>query len=427
MFGHMLNDSNRKEDLAKFQDKRVLLVGLGNTSCDICIELAGFASKIHIAHRRGRKLMSRYQDDGLPTDLALSWSTFQAKNYMDWYWPSLTWWAVDNMMTSATIAAAARGEPSGTTAGEKKKIAEKRLREEWKILPAPSMKHVNPVASESLYDSLRSGYVTLVSGFKGFNGDKLALFDDGTEVEVDAVVFCTGYKANWDFLPDLPMNGSYGVPLTTAGETDPSKVPHLPRLYQNIFPTQWATSFAFTSFNHPQDNNPATQELISMAIAQIWAADAASKLQDQKVAPVGYRSPARLPSTDEMERAIDDWQTWWRQNWEIQSGMLESFTPLHPWYRFLHDAAGTGMFENVGHGLALTKGWGLWWRDRDLYKWMTKTPSSNVGFRVFETNPLGIPGCGRRTWSGARDTLKEIYEEVEELKAKAKAKTVKQA
>ncbi|KAJ4405029.1 hypothetical protein N0V82_010391 [Gnomoniopsis sp. IMI 355080] len=417
----------RKEDLKKFQDKRVLLVGLGNTSCDICIELTGFASKIHIAHRRGRKLLSRYDENGLPVDLGLSWSIFQGKNFMDWKLPSFTAWALDNFMTSNAIASAAKGEPSGSTPAEKKKIAEKRLREEWKLLPAPSLRQVNPVVSESLYDSLRSGNVSLVSGFKGFKGDKVVSFEDGTELEVDAVIFCTGYKANWDLFPDLPMNGSCGVPTSTASKVGDSHVPNLPRLYQNIFPTQWASSLAFTSYNHPQDNNPATQELISMAVAQIWAADAASKLQNQKPAPAGYRPPARLPPVAEMERAIDEWQTWWRSNWKIAPGMLESFLPHYPWYRFLHDAAGTGMFENLGHFFALDKGWGLWWRDPDMYKWMTKAPSSNVGFRVFETNPLGIPGCGRSTWSGAREALREIYEGAEDFKAKAKAKTVKQA
>lgn len=348
---------------------------------------------------------------------------------MDWKLPSFTSWAVDGFMTSSSIATAARGEPEGSSPAEKKKIAEKRLREEWKLLPAPSMRQVNPVASESLFDSLRGGNVSLVSGFKGFKGDKVVLFDDGTELEVDVVIFCTGYKAKWDLFPDLPMNGSCGVPLSTAGKIESSGVPNLPRLYQNIFPTQWATSLAFTSYNHPQDNNPATQELISMALAQIWAADAASKLPDQKPAPPGYRAPARLPPIDEMEQAIDEWQAWWRSNWKIAPGMLESLTPHYPWYYFLHDAAGTGMFEYLGHFFALSKGWGLWWQDRDLYKWMTKAPSTNIGFRIFETNPLGIPGCGRSTWEGAREALRAVYEEAEDCKAKAKAnaKAVKQA
>lgn len=357
-------------------------------------------------------------------DFGFSWSIFQGKNFMDWKLPSFTSWAVDGFMTSLSIATAARGEPEGSSPAEKKKIAERRLREEWKLHPAPSMRQVNPVASESLYDSLRGGNVSLVSGFKGFKGDKVVLFDDGTELEVDVVIFCTGYKANWDFFPDLPMNGSCGVPLTTAGKIVSSKVPNLPRLYRNIFPTQWATSLAFTSYNHPQDNNPATQELISMALAQIWAADAASKLPDHKPAPPGYRAPARLPPIDEMERAIDEWQTWWRSNWKIAPGMLESLVPHYPWYYFLHDAAGTGMFEYLGHSFALSKGWGLWWQDRDLYKWMTKAPSTNIGFRIFETNPLGIPGCGRSTWDGAREALRAIYEEAEDYKAKAKAKAV---
>lgn len=48
---------------------------------------------------------------------------------------------------------------------------------------------------------------------------------------------------------------------------------------------------------------------------------------------------------------------------------------------------------------------------------MSKGPNTNVAFRVFETNPLGIPGCGRSTWTGARDALRALYEESEDFKS----------
>lgn len=295
------------------------------------------------------------------------------------------------------------------------------------------MKQVNPVSSEYLYDALRSGDVALVPGFKAFKGDKSVLLDDGTELEADVVIFCAGYRADWKIFPDLPMNGSCGVPLSTAGEagktasSEAPTTPHLPRLYQNIFPTRWASSLAFSSYNHPQENNPAAQELVSMAVAQIWAADAASTLPQefQKTAPAGYRQPARLPPVDEMERAIEEWQTWWRENWKVDHSMLESSTPGYGWFRFLHEAAGTGMYDNLGHLFAVHKGWGLWWRDPELYSWIARGPMTNVAYRVFETNPLGIPGCGRPTdVAGARQALKDIYTQAEDIKRKARAKTL---
>ncbi|CAN8097772.1 unnamed protein product [Discula destructiva] len=286
---------------------------MGNTSVDLCIELAAVTSNIYLTRRRGRKLMSTSDDDGVPVDFMMTWPVGQTKYLMDWKFPSFTWWVLDKFLDAGTIATAARGELEGSTIKEKRKIAERRLREDWKLLPAPSFKHFNPVVGDKIYDLLRSETVTLVRGFKSFQGDKTVLLDDGTELDVDVVIFCTGYKADWSLFPDLPMNGASGVPLSTAGDigkSGPSTVPVLPRLYQNIFPVQWGTSLAFSSYNHPQENNPATQELISMAVSQVWAADAASKLPEQKKAvPAGYRHPARLPSTSKMDRAIDEWQT----------------------------------------------------------------------------------------------------------------------
>lgn len=337
-------------------------------------------------------------------------------------------------VTSAMISSAARGE-RGASASEKKKTAEKRLREEWHLIPTPSMKQVNPVSSESLYDALRGGDVALVSGFKAFEGDKSVSLDDGTNLEADVVIFCTGYEADWSLFPDLPMNGSCGVPLSTAsgaGKTASPGAPtppRLPRLYQNIFPTSWASSLAFSNYSHPQESNPAAQELVSMAVAQIWAADAASTLapEARETAPAGYRPPARLPPADEMERAIDGWQAWWRANWEVDHGMLQSAIPGYGWFRFLHEAAGTGMYDNLGHLFAFHKGWGLWWRDRELYTWIAQGPMTNMAFRVFDTNPLGIPGCGRRVNKNARQALKDIYEQAEEIKRRAKARTLNAA
>lgn len=340
---------------------------------------------------------------------------------MDYMFPSLAEMLLDKTVTSIMIDTAAKAQV-GSTPAEKRKTAEKRLREEWHFLPASTMRYSNPVSNDEVLEAFTRKDIIPVPGFKAFNedggkGTRTVILDDSSDLEVDVVLFCTGYKNNFDLFPDLEMDGCGGLPLITAREMgkSPAKVPHLPRLYQSIFPPQWASSVAFTSYAASQENFPANAELTALAIAQIWAAETASTTTT--TIPEGYRQPARLPSVREMEAQVDSWHTWWRSHWETDHSMQEGFLSTHHWFRFLHGAAGTGMYEHVDHMFSL-RGWALWWRDRELYTWIAHGPKTNIAWRIFDTNPLGIPGCGRRTWSGAREALRESYEQWMQYKQK---------
>ncbi len=50
-----LTSSNRPEE---FKEKRVLVVGLGNTAADTAASLAGVASKIYLSHTSGTFVVS---------------------------------------------------------------------------------------------------------------------------------------------------------------------------------------------------------------------------------------------------------------------------------------------------------------------------------------------------------------------------------
>lgn len=78
---------------------------------------------------------------------------------------------------------------------------------------------------------------------------------------------------------------------------------------------------------------------------------------------------------------------------------------------------GHGCADHVDHLFSL-RGWALWWRDRELWSWIARGPVSNCYWRVFETNPEEVPGCGRQTWKGAREATRQLYEEREELKGR---------
>ncbi|GKU10059.1 unnamed protein product, partial [Fusarium langsethiae] len=262
--------------------KRVMVVGIGNTGCEIALSLCKHASETYLAYRRGRILVSRYEKNGVPTDSQIPWPVLRLKYLMDYYLPSLSKWATDKFMITKMIQDAAKHEPGGDIISEKQRlyVAERRARGEWRLVPCPSMAHRNPAVQEAIFPAFHNNDITPVHGFVDFAGEHTVLLADGTTVEVDAVIFATGYRHNFSIMPELEMDGAAGMELQRAETTereqngeDKTQQPKLPRLYQMIFPPKRASSIAFLSWLAPQENVWCVCELASMALAQVWVAE----------------------------------------------------------------------------------------------------------------------------------------------------------
>ena len=358
-------------------------------------------------------MVSRYFDDGVPTDCTVPWPGLRFQDLLDYKFPWLAGPLLDRFIRRQMIHDAARmvsgkvPEELGLSERGRRKRAEEKIRRDWRLMPCASMVHVHPIVQEHFIPALYSGAVTPVRGFKAFVGADKALLDDGSSVEVDAVVFCTGYTLDFGISPELEMDGTCGLPLVTTAKAKAGarREPHLPRLHHMIFPPRWASSVAFMSWMSPPGTAWCVRELASMAVAQAWAAETARELGLSQP-PDGYRKPALLPSEAEMNAEVDKYHAWWRREWEKELSVHSASVRSHTFYRFLHDMAGTGMYDNLDHALTL-RGWRLQWKDRRLHRWLSKGPANSYAWRMFETNPKGIPGCGRRTWPGARQAVED--------------------
>ena len=381
------------------------------------LSLRGSAS-VYQSYRRGRIILSRFRHN-VAFDTYFTWPDLRLKYLLDHAAPRLFWPACDKFMVKSMIEAAAESDVTepGASRREKRKRTERRMREDWHLLPCASMNITNPVVQEDFIPALRRGEIIPVQGFRDFAGEKEVELTDGRVLEVDAVIFCTGYSLDFSIMPELEMNGTCGIPVRTAEEISAAKFrtprqenehvqePDIPRLYQMIFPPRRASSIAFLSWITPQESRWGVFELASMAIAQIWAAEMA---QSQELGPVSYirRPPALLPHLDEMNAQVNAYQTWFRRQWEKDHSIAEGFVQGHTFYRFLHNAAGTGLYGNLDHALS-GRGWRLYLEDRKLWTWLAKGPISSYSWRLFDTNPEGIPGCGRGAWLGARKALED--------------------
>lgn len=256
--------------------------------------------------------------------------------------------------------------------------------------------HAHPVVQEHFTSALDSGDITPVRGFKAFSGANKVLLDDGSEIDVDAVVFCTGYSLDFGIIPELEMDGSCGLPLVTAGEARGSRGPRresrLPRLYQMIFPPRWASSVAVLSWMSPLETYWSVCELASMAVAQSWAAETA---KEQGLAPpgAGYRKPALLPTEAEMNAEVDAYHAWWRRCWCQEPSMQPGMVRNHRFFRFLHERAGTAMFDNMGHCFSL-RGWRLRWKDWRLHRLLARGRPATTPGACSTRIPTAFPAAG---------------------------------
>ncbi|ERF70480.1 hypothetical protein EPUS_09222 [Endocarpon pusillum Z07020] len=422
-------------DSALLKQKRILVVGNGNTACELSVTLAKSASKVYQSYRRGRIMLSRHGDDGVPLDSQFTWPDLRLKYFLDSTIPWLTWPLADRFMRKRMIAHAARSEQvwPGESRAKRLKRTEKKMREEWRLLPCASIAHVHPAVQEDYIPAIRMGDITPLHGFKDFAGENQVLLADDALVEVDAVIFCTGYEMDFSIMPELEIDGACGMPLKRAGDgtrqrsmddTENSsdsgqrQQPRLPRLFQMIFPPRHASSIAFLSWLAPQESVWCVSELAAIAVTQIWVAETANSkgLYEMQQRPSTYRSPALLPPASKMNAQVDVYHAWFRTAWQKERSVRSGYVHhAHSFYRFLHEAAGTGLYQNLDHVLT-TRGIRLWWKDRELWTWLAKGPMNAYAWRLFNTNPKAIPGCGRKVCPEARTMVKEAYEACEEYK-----------
>ncbi len=166
------------------RDKRVLVLGIGNSATDIAVEASRIAAKTFLAMRRGAYVMPKYLN-GKPTDEAASKLL------------TLMPLAVQRFVLSRML---------GLTAGDMTAYG----------LPQPDHKllEAHPTVSAELLSRLGHGDIEVKPNIDRFAGGRTVRFADGSEEEIDLVVYCTGYKISFPFFePGLISADENRLPL----------------------------------------------------------------------------------------------------------------------------------------------------------------------------------------------------------------------
>lgn len=231
------------------------------------------------------------------------------------------------------------------------------------------------VLSDGLIPALRDGTIIPVPYIKQVVGPRsVQLTDDSIIDDVDCIIACTGYESSMKNICDAVP---YSKPAPDIQE--------LPHLYQNVFPVGLADSLAFLCHSAFMENVVICRELAAMAVAQIWA------------------GKSTLPSKEEMERQIQGHLEWYAKRCRDNAPLsqLEGVIEPDSWQRWVHEKAGTGMYEKLGWTLEGVKFSLL---NPRLYWQLAYGVGSPHLFRLFETGK-------RKAWPGALDAIQTTNRE----------------
>jgi dimethylaniline monooxygenase (N-oxide forming) len=152
-----------------FKDKKVVVLGMGNSAMDIAVESSYVAEKTYLAARQGVWIVPKYIF-GKPVD--------QMRND-----PRVPF-KLRQRVTQQLIKSY-QGAP------------------ERYGLPKPNHRfgEAHPTVSGRILDRIQHGTVTPKPNIEALEGSRVR-FVDGTEVEADVVVYCTGYKITFPFFDE---------------------------------------------------------------------------------------------------------------------------------------------------------------------------------------------------------------------------------
>ena len=347
-----------------FTGKRVLVVGASNTAVDTATSLVGVASKVYLSHRRGAMLLPRHLNDGTSLDHALTYRTGMIKDILENYAPRLSQRFLDGMINKISQQVFGDLDP------------------QWNLTPMPSVIHQLPTVSDFLVPYLRSGKIESCAAPSRITGATTILLQDGQSVEADAIIFCTGYHL------DLSALGRYDPTLRSDGTRDEIS----PRMYQNIFSLDRPESLAFVGTAIILFPAFLISDLSAMAIAQMWS--------NKPGSPV-------LPSQKEREDWYDQHLKYvaYVRALDVHRRYVKLMVRNSPWLKWVSDAAGTNVPENLGYGSV--QAWKFWLQDRKFCGLLMDGVWSSHVYRLFDSDR-------RNAWAGAREAIESANKDMKE-------------
>ncbi|XP_072034242.1 flavin-containing monooxygenase 5-like [Amphiura filiformis] len=239
-----------------FVGKRVLIVGIGNSAVDAAGNAIteGRCKEVHLSTRSGAWVVPNYIF-GCPVD------HYACRLFLWLPWKLATF-------IFETVLALLQGHPR-----------------KWNLNPKMHALQTQPTVSPTLVHHIQRGNLKVHPNISKMEG-KCVHFTNGDSIEVDHVIFCTGYHIDIPFLSDE-------IKQTVMDESSNSI-----QLYKNVFSPVIGHTLAFIGFLQP-----ASGGILSMAETQArWFAELC-------------RGTIRLPSKRSMENDLKSEQEMGRKRY----------------------------------------------------------------------------------------------------------------
>jgi cation diffusion facilitator CzcD-associated flavoprotein CzcO len=161
----------KKADI--FEGKRVLVIGAGNSGCDIAVDAVHRASKVHISVRRGYYFVPKYVF-GKPSDTVGGAITLPRR---------MKQWVDKRLLKWFTGDPVRFGFPK----------------------PDYNIYESHPVINTLILHHIGQGDIAVKHDIDRFEG-KTVHFKDGSSEEYDVIMLATGYKLHYPFIDKKHMN-----------------------------------------------------------------------------------------------------------------------------------------------------------------------------------------------------------------------------
>lgn len=180
MHSHYYIDPSDPHDLT---DKNVVVVGMGNSALDIACELGhqGVSKHVYLSVRRSNYIFPKYIA-GKPFDRLLKHPS-QNDHLTVWLRKYTPLWLQDRLARFFLGIYGGKPQNYGLQA------------------PSHGVLDAHPSISDEICIRLGSGDIIPKTNIKELKGDKV-LFDDGSEVEADIIIYATGYKITFPFFDE---------------------------------------------------------------------------------------------------------------------------------------------------------------------------------------------------------------------------------
>jgi thioredoxin reductase len=266
----------------RLEGRRVLVVGIGNSACDIACEAAGVAARTVLSTRRGAHVLPKYLF-GRPLD--------------HWITPLTS--RLPIRAQTALIGALVR-----LAYGDQARLGVPR--------PRHRLGQEHPTISQDLTRLAGEGRIVVKPNVERLAGDEVH-FVDGTQETVGVVIYATGYRVSFPFLDEgfLPA-------LEAGGVATDNRLP----LYLHVVPPERGGVY-FLGLIQPLGAIPPLAE----AQAE-WVADLVQVI-------------ARPPSPDQMRAAIDGSERCLRSRF-VESSRHTMEVDYHPYLRAIRRARAEG-------------------------------------------------------------------------------------